>query len=167
MPRDNLPGGLPANDPQSATGAAPEHHNELLRQEKASVRDLSRVIGRMTEAIQAVLPAPLCYRNLQQLKNLTFRTTWCFESRIHLDSSAKQKLQWWIGYMQNEYYQCHMQQISRSTIILSELSLYNITQILRKSFVFSPSLPQLIIQSFLKFSKLINDCFLFLKVMSI
>ena len=36
-----------------------------LKQEKATVRELSRKLGKMTAASQAVLPAPLCYWNLQ------------------------------------------------------------------------------------------------------
>lgn len=36
----------------------------VLKQETVTVRDLSRVLGPMTAASQAVLPAPLCYRNL-------------------------------------------------------------------------------------------------------
>ena len=65
----------------------------ILRQDTVSVRDLARVIGRMTAAIQAVSPAPLCYRNLQRLKNVAFKGTQNFESRIPLDSCAKEELQ--------------------------------------------------------------------------
>ena len=68
----------------------------VLRQETALVRDLARIVGRMTAAIQAVTPAPLCYRNLR-LKNSAFKSTQSFEARIQLDESAKVELQWWIA----------------------------------------------------------------------
>ena len=37
----------------------------ILKPETVTVRELSRVLGKMTAASQAVLPAPLCYCNLQ------------------------------------------------------------------------------------------------------
>ena len=69
----------------------------VLRQATVSVRDLARVIGRMTAAIQAITPAPPCYRNLQRLKNVAFKDTQSFESRVPLDGCAKEELQWWIA----------------------------------------------------------------------
>ena len=50
----------------------------------------------MTAAIQAVTLVPLCYRNLQCLNNLAFKSTHSFEAQIQLDESAKVELQWWI-----------------------------------------------------------------------
>ena len=41
----------------------------LLSQRDVSVRVLSQLIGKLTASIQAVFPAPLHYRNLQQLKH--------------------------------------------------------------------------------------------------
>lgn len=60
------------------------------------VRELARVIGRMTAALQAITPAPLCYRNLQRLKNRTFRSSLSYESIVTLDQCAEEELQWWI-----------------------------------------------------------------------
>lgn len=68
----------------------------VLRQETVSVRDLARVIGRMTAAIQATIPAPLCNRNLQRLKNSAFQTTQSFETRVQLVQAAREELSWWI-----------------------------------------------------------------------
>ena len=39
-----------------------------LLQGTLSVRDLSRLIGQMSATMRAILPAPLCYRNLQRIK---------------------------------------------------------------------------------------------------
>ena len=44
----------------------------MLRQPFTTVQELSQMIGRLTATVQAVLPAPLCYRQLQWLKNEAF-----------------------------------------------------------------------------------------------
>ena len=72
-----------------------------LRQETLSVRDLSRLIGRMTATMQAVLPAPLCYRSLQRLKNKTFSQTQSYMTRVTLDHCAKEELLWWKTQLQH------------------------------------------------------------------
>jgi len=68
-----------------------------LQQGTLTVRDLSRLIGRMSATMQAVLPAPLCYRNLQRLKNYAFSLSHSFEARVVLDQSAKEELLWWVN----------------------------------------------------------------------
>ena len=69
---------------------------EALRQEKVTVRHLSRMIGRMTAAVQAVLPAPLHYRALQFLKNSAFCHSQLFENQVVLNQEARKDLLWWI-----------------------------------------------------------------------
>ena len=56
-----------------------------------------RTMQAVAPAIQAVAPDPLCYRNLQRLKNVAFKGTQDFESRIPPDSCAMEELQWWIA----------------------------------------------------------------------
>jgi hypothetical protein len=46
-----------------------------LRKDMVSVRDLSRLIGMMSVTTLAVLPAPLHYRELQDLKVRTLKKT--------------------------------------------------------------------------------------------
>ena len=41
---------------------------QLLRSSKASARQLAALIGKMTAAVRAILPAPLQFRHLQRLK---------------------------------------------------------------------------------------------------
>lgn len=70
-------------------------------QETMTVCDLSRLIRRMTATMQVVLPAPLCYRNLQRLKNQALKQSQSFEARVIMDQSAKDELGWWIDELRN------------------------------------------------------------------
>ncbi len=65
-------------------------------QEKTSVRNLARLLGKMSACSQAVLPAPLYYRNIQRLKIQSLAATDSFETEVTLTAEAKQELQWWI-----------------------------------------------------------------------
>jgi len=50
--------------------------------------------------MMAVLPAPLCYQNLQRLKNQAFLRSQSFEAEVKLDQGPKEELQWWIQELQ-------------------------------------------------------------------
>ena len=73
----------------------------ILKQETVTVRELSRVLGKMTAASQAVLPALLCYRNLQRVKNLAYARTQSYEAVVPLDTLAQEELQWWCEFVKN------------------------------------------------------------------
>ena len=66
-----------------------------LRQPSTTVQELSRMIGHLTATVQAILPAPLCYRQLQRLKNKTFRTSHSYSTKVILEPGARQDQQWW------------------------------------------------------------------------
>ena len=70
--------------------------SRALNQLVLTVRFLARLIGRMSAATQAILPAPLFYRGLQNLKNAAFRRSQSYDSEVSLSQAAKQDLQWWI-----------------------------------------------------------------------
>ena len=70
--------------------------SDALSQQSLSVRSLARIIGRMSAATQAILPAPLYYRSLQQLKNMAFRSDQSFETQVDLNPEAQEELRWWI-----------------------------------------------------------------------
>ena len=53
----------------------------MLKQPSTTVQELSRMIGRLTATVQAVLPAPLCYRHLQWLKNEAFRKSHSYSTK--------------------------------------------------------------------------------------
>ena len=67
-----------------------------LLQGTLSVRDLSRLIGQMSATMRAVLLAPLCYRNLQRIKNQELSRSHSFEAMVTLDDSAKEELLRWV-----------------------------------------------------------------------
>ena len=71
----------------------------LLSQRDVSVRELSRLIGKLTASIQAVFPAPLHYRNLQQLKHQALSRDRSFDSRIPLSIEATDELRWWLAHL--------------------------------------------------------------------
>ena len=60
-----------------------------------SVRELARLIGKMTVTLPAVHPAPLWYRELQCLKNQTLQRSHSFETSAKLTQEALLELDWW------------------------------------------------------------------------
>jgi len=60
-----------------------------------SVRELARLIGKITATLPAVFPAPLWYRELQCLKNQAYHRSQSFDSRMTLNQEALLKLDWW------------------------------------------------------------------------
>jgi len=66
------------------------------RRSWVTIRDLARLIGKMSATAMAVLPVPLCYRSLQHLKNQALLASFGnFETKVPLDQWAKEELQWW------------------------------------------------------------------------
>ena len=66
-------------------------------QEKQSlpVRELAKLIGKMTAASPAIFPAPPWYRELQRLKNQAIHKDQSFEGLVKLNQEALLELQWW------------------------------------------------------------------------
>ena len=60
-----------------------------------SVRQLARLIGKMTATIPAVYPALLWYRELQHLKNQALQTSQSFEATVVMNQKASLELEWW------------------------------------------------------------------------
>jgi len=67
----------------------------IQRAGSLSVRQLARLIGKMTATIPAVYPAPLWYRELQRLKNQTLQISQSFEATVMLSQEALSELEWW------------------------------------------------------------------------
>ena len=67
-----------------------------LHKDMVSVRDLLRLIGMMSATTLAVLPAPLHYRELQDLKIRTLKKTQSFQTMVFLNEESKAELEWWI-----------------------------------------------------------------------
>ena len=68
---------------------------DLLNTPVTTVRELSKFLGLLSSSLQAVFPAPLHYRYLQQAKNSVLRFRKSYEAAVHLDSECLQEVQWW------------------------------------------------------------------------
>ena len=66
---------------------------DLLNTPVTTVRELSKFLGPLSSSIQAVFPAPLRYRYLQQAKNSVLRFRKSYEAVVHLDSECLQEVQ--------------------------------------------------------------------------
>ena len=73
---------------------------KLLDMTEISVRELSKFLGLLTSSIQAIFPAPLHYRHLQQLKNTTMAAEHSYEALLTLDTAAKEEVLWWRDHLQ-------------------------------------------------------------------
>jgi hypothetical protein len=72
---------------------------QLLLNRVSSVRELAKVVGKLTSSIQAILPAPLHYRHLQMLQIKTLIAGKSYETQVTLDQSCWDDLQWWIDHI--------------------------------------------------------------------
>ena len=61
---------------------------DLLETPVTTVRELSKFLGLLSSSIQAVFPAPLHYRYLQQAKNSVLKSHKSYEALVHLDSEC-------------------------------------------------------------------------------
>ena len=66
---------------------------------KITLRELTQLIGKLTSTIQAILPAKLQIRFLQQIQIKALRKSLAYESLITLDLQAKEELSWWMTNM--------------------------------------------------------------------
>ena len=67
----------------------------LLDLQVVTVRELAKVLGHLTSTIQAVFPAPLHFRHLQEDKNKALDLHHTYEHSIPLTTQAKEELVWW------------------------------------------------------------------------
>ena len=81
-------------------GESGEDKKETRVKRCVSLRELTRLLGRMSATSQAVLPAPLCYRQLQMLKNHVWSQTASFEPEVALTDGAIQELHWWMQHLE-------------------------------------------------------------------
>lgn len=67
----------------------------LLDLQVVTVRELAKVLGHLTSTIQAVFPAPLHFRHLQECKNKALGLSHTYEHPFKLTIQAKEELVWW------------------------------------------------------------------------
>ena len=69
---------------------------EMYKTEKVSILQLTKLIGLLSSTTQAVLPAELQFQYLQQIQVKSLSRDPSDKHQITLNSSAKQKLLWWV-----------------------------------------------------------------------
>ena len=66
------------------------HCQEVLQAHALTVQELAQLIGRLSSSIQAVFPAHLYYRNLQQDKIAALHVNNSYESQVVLSQSSRE-----------------------------------------------------------------------------
>ena len=70
--------------------------DQILGKGHLTVRELAKVVGLLSATQLAVLPAPLYYRQQQQLIAQSLRRTSSFKVRVSLNAGARRDLELWI-----------------------------------------------------------------------
>ena len=73
--------------------------SKILLHHEVSVRELFKLIGKLTASVQAIFPAPLHYRHLQNLKHKALARFGHFDATTPLSTEAKDELQWWLAHL--------------------------------------------------------------------
>ena len=61
---------------------------------QVTVHELTKLLGLLAPTIQAVLPAQMNFRYLQQQQIKALRETQCYQATVFLNSNSKGELQW-------------------------------------------------------------------------
>ena len=67
----------------------------MLSAKKVSIRDLMKLIGRLSSSAIAVLPAPLQYRAIQRQQIQELASSQNYDSLVTLTEEVKEELDWW------------------------------------------------------------------------
>ena len=91
---------------------------KLLSQSQVSARLLSKFIGKLNAAAQAVVPAPLLYRHLQgNLRSTLASGNHGYENVTTLSQQAQEELSWWKQHLQTWNGRCLIR--GREQILIS------------------------------------------------
>ena len=69
---------------------------EIYQAQEITLLELTRLLGTLASTIQAILPARLQFRYLQQQQISTLRKCVSFMTKVKLNPLAKEELAWWI-----------------------------------------------------------------------
>lgn len=72
---------------------------QMMALKVVTVRDVARLIGKLTASIQAIFPAPLHYRQLQSLKNQALQSGGTYDTQISLNPACREELLWWVAHL--------------------------------------------------------------------
>jgi hypothetical protein len=73
---------------------------KLLDHPEMSIRELSKFLGLLTSSIQAIFPAPLHFRHLQNLKKQAMATQHSYDAMTSLDQASRDEILWWRDHLQ-------------------------------------------------------------------
>ncbi len=85
--------------PQGKVTAIKHLCTQIMSQKEVTVRDIVRLIGKLTASIQAIFPAPLHYRQLQSLKNKALQSKGTYDTLVSLNQACREELQWWLAHL--------------------------------------------------------------------
>ena len=92
--------------PQGKVTAIKDLCSQMLSQTELTVRDIARLIGKLTASIQAIFPAPLHYCQLQSLKNTALQSGGNYNTKVSLNPACQEELQWWIAHLNENRNRC-------------------------------------------------------------
>ena len=87
--------------PQGKVAAIQQQCAELVTQRSVSVRVLAKLIGVLSSTMQAVLPAPLHYRQLQMLKTKGLLAGKSYGTIVTLPPECLEELRWWVLHLEH------------------------------------------------------------------
>ena len=73
-----------------------EHCQTVLKAKILTIHELAQLIGRLSSSIQAVFPALLYYRNLQQDKITALHHSKSYDAQVILSQASREGLETWI-----------------------------------------------------------------------
>ncbi len=85
--------------PQGKVTAIKHLCTQIMSLKEVTVRDIARLIGKLTASIQAIFPAPLHYRQLQSLKNKALQSKGTYDTLVSLNQACREELQWWLAHL--------------------------------------------------------------------
>ena len=68
---------------------------KVLENPDITIRELARLLGKLSASIQAVFPAPLHYRHIQAVKKRSLALHGGYESQVYWTAEALEELKWW------------------------------------------------------------------------
>ena len=75
---------------------------QALQKQIMSLRDLSRLVGKLISTSAAITPCMLQVRHLQQLQISYQKQRGCYETQVTLDEKTTLELTWWVQAKQNK-----------------------------------------------------------------
>ena len=82
--------------PKKKVSKVQKQCQELLQKTQVSILELTKLIGLLSSTIQAVLPAQINFRYLQQQQIQALKTQGSYCKKVILNRHSKEELQWWI-----------------------------------------------------------------------